>query len=100
MNKTTIAIIAAILLAVYGGVSVLTGKKDASPPPVISTPVEPAPVEPEPVEPPSDLPTDPAEKINHCNAVIEKYKRLKFEKDVLGNDYITPRLERQYRECT
>ena len=109
MNKTTIAIIAAVLLALYAGVSALTGtvKDETAPPPQIENPIgEQPPVglpkveEKADEEVPADLPSDPAARINRCNEVIETYRRLKFEKNVLGNDYITPQLERQYRECT
>lgn len=35
-----------------------------------------------------------------CEEVIRLYERLAYEKKVLGNDYITPELERAYRRCT
>lgn len=34
-----------------------------------------------------------------CAAIIREYERLVFERDVLGNDYVTPDLEAKYRSC-
>ena len=102
MNTKTLVYVGAALLAAWFAWRFFVSP---TPPPNLDDLDVPPPAVTEPADKPAagtpdtSKPTPPTSSTN-CAEIIKKYERLKFEKEVLGNDYITPSLEMAYRRCT